>query len=220
MNKPRICVSIVEKDLEAIKEIEPEVDLFEVRIDLIGPDWPDLVHFLNKPWIACNRSPEEGGRGSTDQDKRISELMWAAESGASIIDIEHRTKGLAETVKLIKARAQCLISYHDVTGTPAYNTLVGIVESQIKAGADICKIVTTANSFQDNLTVLKLINRFPEARMVAFAMGETGRISRVLSPLAGGYFTFACIEQGKESSVGQIPVKELKEIYGYLRDAE
>jgi 3-dehydroquinate dehydratase type I len=220
MNRPRICVSIVDKDLEAIKEIEPDVDMFEVRIDLIGPEWPDLVHFLDKPWIACNRSPDEGGRGNPDQVKRIAELMWAAEAGASIIDIEHRTKGLPETVRLIKARAQCLISYHDIMGTPSFNTLVGIVESQIRAGADICKIVTSATSFEDNLTILKLISRFPEVKMVAMAMGEEGRLTRVLSPLAGGYFTYACMAPGKESSAGQIPIKEMKEIYGYLRNAK
>ncbi len=94
--------------------------------------------------------------------------------------------------------------------------LVGIAESQIQGGADICKIVTTAQSFEDNLTILKLIRKFPEAKMVAFAMGEAGRISRILSPLAGGYFTYACMAQGKESAAGQIPVRELNELYGYL----
>ena len=68
-------------------------------------------------------------------------------------------------------------------GTPAYETLIGIVESQIKAGADICKIVTTARSFEDNLNIIKLIAKFPEAKMVAFAMGDEGRISRIFLPL-------------------------------------
>ena len=40
MKKPRICVTIVDNNLEAIKEIEPEIDLFEVRS---GPDRPKLA---------------------------------------------------------------------------------------------------------------------------------------------------------------------------------
>jgi 3-dehydroquinate dehydratase I len=217
MKKPRICTSIIEKDLEAVKEIEPEVDLFEVRLDLLGPDWTELVKYLKKPWIACNRSPAEGGQGNPDDVKRVEELLWAAKAGASIIDIEYNTKNLGDIVALIKARAQCLISFHDMIETPAYDTLVEITRSQIRAGADICKIVTTANEVEDNLAVLKLVSRFPDVKMVAFAMGEAGRLSRVLSPLAGADFTYACIASGKESAAGQIPVRELKAIYSYLQ---
>ncbi len=123
MKKPRICVTIVENNLEAIKEIEPLIDLFEVRLDLVGPDWPELVKFIKKPWIACNRSPEEGGKGNPNEVSRVEELLWAAEAGACIVDIEYRTKNLADIVPLIKPKAQCLISFHDMVGTPSYDTL-------------------------------------------------------------------------------------------------
>jgi len=220
MKKPRICATITENNLETIKKAERHLSLFEVRLDLVGLHWPELVKLLQKPWIACNRSPEEGGRGQADESRRVEELLWAAEAGACIVDIEQRTRDLAGIVPLIKARAKCLISFHDVSGTPSYETLIGIAESQIKAGADICKIVTTALKFEDNLTVLKLVRKFARVQMVAFAMGEEGRISRILSPIVGGYFTYACIEQGKESAAGQIPVKELEEIYQYIRDGK
>jgi 3-dehydroquinate dehydratase I len=217
MKKPQICASIIDRDLEAVKEIEWLVDLFEVRMDLIGPDWPEMVKYIKKPWIACNRSEEEGGAAGPDEVKRIDELVWAAEAGACYVDIEYRTKNLADILPLIKARSECLISYHDVVGTPSYDTLVNLVESQLKAGADICKVVTTAQSFEDNLTVLKLISRFPEAKIVSFAMGEAGTLSRVLCPLVGGYFTFGCVASGKEAASGQITVRELHETYGYLK---
>jgi 3-dehydroquinate dehydratase-1 len=217
MKKPRICVTLVENNLEALKEIEPLVDLIELRLDLIGPEWTQLAKFIKKPWIACNRSPDEGGQGDANEVSRIEELIWAAEAGACIVDVEYRTKNLGEVIALIKSKAQSLISFHDVVGTPSYDTLIGIAEGQLKAGADICKIVTTAQRFEDNLAVLKLIRKFPETKMVAFAMAEAGRISRILSPLAGGYFTYACIETGKESAAGQVPIKELLEIYKYIR---
>ena len=37
MRKPKICAVIVDKDLRAVKEVEPLVDLFEVRIEGAGP---------------------------------------------------------------------------------------------------------------------------------------------------------------------------------------
>jgi 3-dehydroquinate dehydratase type I len=220
MPKPRICTTVVRNNLAAIQEIESQVDFFEMRLDLIGPDWPELIKFIQKPWIACNRSPEEGGQGHSDEVSRVAELLWAAEAGACIADIEYTTKNLAEIVTLIKAKTQCLISFHDMEGTPSYEKLVGIAESQLKAGADICKIVTMAGCFEDNFPVLKLIRKFPEVKMVAFAMGEAGRISRILSPLIGGYFTYASVAQGMEAAAGQIPVKELNELYGWLTNAQ
>jgi 3-dehydroquinate dehydratase I len=217
MKNPRICVTIVDSDLESISEIEEKVDLFELRLDLIGPEWSAVARYLKKPWIACNRSPEEGGKGETNDIKRVEELLWAAEIGASIVDIEYRTTNIADFVPLIKARSKCLISFHDTFGTPSYSSLISIVESQIKAGADICKVVTTANKFEDNLTILKLIRKFPEEKIIAFSMGEPGRISRILSPLAGGYFTYACIRKGRESASGQIPLDEMNQFFKYLR---
>ena len=105
------------------------------------------------------------------------------------------------------------MSSHYLTGTPTLSDLTGIVERQIDAGADICKVITTASQFQDNLTVLQLIAAFPQSKIVSFAMGPLGSVSRILCPLIGGYFTYASIEEGKESASGQITVMDLRKIY-------
>ena len=104
MKRPRICAVIVNKDLEAIREVEPLVELFEVRIDFIGDGWQELVRQLNKPWIACNRSADEGGKWRGSEAKRVEELLKAIELGADIIDIELGTKNLPETIQLIKKK--------------------------------------------------------------------------------------------------------------------
>ena len=216
MNKPRICATITNNDLKAVKEAEPLVDLLEVRIDLIGDDWQDIVRQLEKPWIACNRSADEGGQWQGSEARRIEKLLQAIELGAETIDIELRTNNLKNIINLIKKQTKCLVSFHDLEKTPPFDTMKQIVEEQSKAGADICKMVTTAQDFEDNLAVLRLISEFPAARMVSFAMGPLGIISRVLSPLVGGEFTYASIEKGKESAPGQITVGDLKKIYGML----
>ena len=213
MNKPRICAVIVNNDLEAVKGVEPFIELLEVRIDLIGDGWQEWVRQINKPWIACNRSADEGGRWDGDEARRIEKLLQAIELGASIVDIELGTKNLERIIPMIKKRAKCLLSVHNLERTPPLDEMKGIIQRQLKAGADVCKIVTTAQGFEDNLTVLKLISEFPEARLISFAMGPLGYLSRVLCPLVGGEFTYASIEKGKESAQGQITVRDLLKIY-------
>ncbi len=213
MRKPRICASIVNRDLAVIREVEPLVELFEVRIDLIGDGWQEVARQLEKPWIACNRMAQEGGSWQDSEARRKEELLKAIQLGADIVDIELATTNLERVVSLIKKRAKCLLSFHELEKTPALDSLKKIVKKQLAAGADICKVVTTAQKFEDNITILKLISEFPEARIVAFAMGPLGLPSRILSPLVGGDFTYSAIEKGGESAPGQIQVAELKKLY-------
>ncbi len=213
MKKPRICAVIVNNDPKPVKEVEPLVDLFEVRIDLIGDGWPELVKTLKKPWIATNRTIDEGGKWAGNEARRIEGLLQAIELGANMVDVEFRTKNLQNIVPLVKKRVKCILSFHDLEKTPPLGEMKDIVKRQLKSGADICKIVTTAREFNDNLAVLQLISEFHENKIVAFAMGQPGQISRVLSPLAGSDFTYASIETGKESAQGQIPVRDMIRIY-------
>jgi len=212
----RICAVIVDKDIRAIKEAEPLADLFEVRIDLIGDGWRELARQLKKPWIACNRRLDEGGKWQQSEAKRIDELEKAVQLGADTIDIELRAKGLEQFIRQFKGKAKFLISFHELRGTPPLEEMKKLVRRQLALGADICKVVPTAQRLEDNLTVLQLIKEFPEVKIVAVAMGSLGLVSRVLCPLAGGYFTYASVTEGKESAPGQITVANLKRIYEML----
>ena len=216
MKRPKICAVLVTQDLEAIKATEPLVELFEVRIDLIGDGWQQVARQLKKPWIACNRRAAEGGSWRGNEAGRIEELVKATELGASTVDIELETDNLTEAITVIKKKAKCLLSYHEMEKTPSLNKLKGIVNRQLKAGADICKVVATAQNFKDNLTVLKLIADFPQTKIVSFAMGPLGLASRILCPLMGGEFTYASTEQGNESAPGQITASNLRIIYDMM----
>ncbi|MBC8477367.1 MAG: type I 3-dehydroquinate dehydratase [Dehalococcoidia bacterium] len=213
----KICASIVNDDLEAVRRVEPLVDLYEVRIDLIGSEWREVAGQLKKPWIACNRKSDEGGTWRGGEEARIAELLNALELGAEIIDVELSTEGLGDVVSRIKKRAECLISYHDVAKTPSIDVIKGLARKQLAAGADICKVVTTAQQFEDNVSALRLIREFPEERIISFAMGPLGLVSRILCPLVGGEFIYAAIETGKEAASGQLTVSDLREIYQMVK---
>jgi len=218
-DRPRICAAVVSNDLAAVRKAGELADLIELRLDLVGPGWREMVEHLKKPWIACNRRAGEGGGWRGDEDGRIRELLEAVAAGAAIADIELATPGVENVIKEIKGQARCLLSYHNVKETPPPGELRDMIKRQLDLGADICKVVTTARSLADNIAVLRLIKAFPRARVVAFAMGEAGQISRVLAPLLGGYFTYASIEAGRESASGQLPIGDLREIYRMLDDA-
>ena len=91
------------------------------------------------------------------------------------------------------------------------------MQSQAEAGADICKLVTTANDVTDNIQCMLLTQRMCKIwTIVCFAMGKKGLLSRVLSPLFGAYFTYASLEGGMETASGQISITELKDLYAKL----
>jgi 3-dehydroquinate dehydratase-1 len=212
---PKICVPIV-SDSQTISSIEPLVDFYEVRIDLIGKDWRKVIPQLKKPWIACNRRVEEGGQWQENENKRLKELLSALEIGAGFIDIELGTPDIGKVVQEVKGHAELIVSSHYFTDTPPIDRLHQVVLNELEAGADICKVVTTARDLKDNAVVLELIRIFPGVKIIAFAMGVAGQISRLLSPLAGGYFTWASSEEGRESAGGQMPVEYIRKIYRML----
>ena len=223
VSSPRICIPIVSLSHPGIpayasagNPAESLADLFEVRIDLIGAKWRDVIPALDKPWIACNRRLQEGGKWTGTEENRIIELLSALDLGASFIDIELGSSGLGKIVEKIKGRAQIIVSYHNLQETPPVDRLRQIVINELAAGADICKVVTTARSARDNVAVLELIVLFPEAKIISFAMGAAGQISRVLSPLAGGYLTWAASLEGSESAPGQMTIEDVRKIYRML----
>jgi len=211
-----ICLSLIENDPEALTLAVPLADWLELRLDLIGDNWPELASKVEKPWIACDRRPEEGGKGESDPLARQETLRRALEAGADIIDVELKTPHVKDFVSSLRGRAPCLISHHDFSGTPSFSSLCDIVEHEISAGAHICKVVTLARNLEDNLTLLKLVRRYAEQKIIAFGMGEAGQLSRVLSPLAGAYLTYASAKPGKEAASGQMTIRELRQIYENL----
>jgi len=183
---------------------------------MIGPGWREVTRNLRKPWLACNRRSEEGGSWQGSEQERIEELFEAVKTGAGIVDIELSTPEIGEVVKELKGRVEVIVSYHNLRETPSLDILQEIVDDQLAAGADICKVVTAAKTVSDNLVTMQLIERNRDTRLISFTMGDNGQISRILCPLAGGYFTYASLEKGSESAPGQISVSELVQIYKFL----
>ena len=217
MKKNKICAVVTGDDRAGIEKAGKTADIFEVRIDLIGSTWPEVVRGLTRPWIGTNRSASQHGKWMGSEEGRTAELVKALELGAWMVDIELDSPGLQVILKQAGRGTKCLISYHDWEGTPPIGKLKEIVNSGLSSGAYACKVVTTAGKFEDNITLLQLIRMFPAARLVAFAMGAEGVLSRVMAPLAGAYFTYASIDDQSASAPGQVTVHAMREIYGLIK---
>lgn len=214
MPPPEICACITSvTDLSLAVDAREQVALYEVRIDLIGEDWPNVVAELPRPWIACNRMASQGGSCSCGEDARLDVLHRAVALGASMVDVELAAPDVGRFIREVNQRVRVIVSHHDFERTCEEDALSGLVLQQRAIGADICKVVTTAQRAADAVTVLRLVRRFRSQGIVAFAMGPLGTVSRVLAPLAGAAFTYASLTPGHESAPGQLTVGALRELY-------
>jgi 3-dehydroquinate dehydratase type I len=220
-----ICVCILANNIEnAIRKIRSveknNPDLIEIRLDYFN-DFNNMKNILKStkiPLIATNRSAGEGGSFKEDEGSRMKILLDAARSGFEYVDIELSTNDVAKIAKNLQSLgSNVIISHHDFNKTPSNNEIRKIYEEMLNIDADVCKIVTTANDYNDNLRLLSFLNEnFGKSKIVCFAMGDFGKISRIFSPIFGGFFTMASLEKGQETGPGQIEIVELEEIYNRL----
>ena len=214
----RICASILPKTIDdAIrlmnKAKEAKVNFIEIRLDDLARNskLEDLTTHIEIPLIATDRS-------NKNEVERQAILLNAAKSGFAYVDTDLSSPKLQNFVNQAKAiGTKCIVSFHDFGKTPSNLELNRILEREVSSGADVCKIVTTANKMEDNLTLLQFIQASPvRKKPVCFAMGQLGKTSRLLSPVFGSFFTFASLERGAETAPGQMTVQELRTAYELL----
>jgi 3-dehydroquinate dehydratase type I len=221
----RICVSILPTTAaEALRLIEKaedtHADIIEVRLDCFKDysELADVAAHGKTPKIATCKLQSCHGKFSGTETEQQQLLLSAAKSGFEYVDVDLTHPKLNRTVKELKLLgAKPIVSFHDFAEMPSVSELNSIFEREIDSGADVCKIITTAKHIEDNLAILNFTSTVcNKAKLVCFAMGELGKVSRLLSPLFGGYFTFASLERGSETATGQMTVQEMKTAYDLL----
>ncbi len=216
-----ICVAVAaatnSEMLDAVQKGRHVADVVELRVDgLSEPQLSPLIAAARpKRVIVTNRSAREGGFFHGSEKDRIAVLYEAVSLGADYVDLEWQTPAPLRGEMLSRKRTtKVIFSYHDFTRTPTKRHLLHRLRAMREGGADIAKIVTMAQSPEDNLTVLSLLvqsqrEHFP---LIAFCMGETGKISRLATLALGGYMTYASLGDGKETAPGQISADTLRQI--------
>ena len=221
----RICVSILPKNnLEALSLIEraekAQANLIEVRLDCFeaSRNLSELVKSTKVPLIATNKLLIEKGFYAGTETERQQTLLNAAKNGFEYVDVNLSSPKHKETIEKLKLlSAKPIVSYHKFNGALSVCEMETVLEKEIAGGAIVCKIVTAAKKIEDNLAVLNFVSSMSsKAKLVCFCMGEQGKVSRLLSPMFGAFFTFASLEQGNETASGQMTVQEMRGIYNLL----
>lgn len=220
---PRVCVAVTGSDgselVQRAEAIARDNWFIEFRLDYArqpGPALQRIGRFLaDHPEITavgtCRRAAN-GGRFKGSVASQIEVLAKAAKAGCQLIDLEMQTaEGLKQAVyDKLRKQAAIILSYHDFRAT---KKLDEVFERMQKIPADIYKVVTTATSLSDNVTMMHFLERVSGQNVVGLCMGEQGIISRVLALRAGSLFTFASAAEGEETAPGQISARKLRDLY-------
>jgi 3-dehydroquinate dehydratase type I len=224
LSHPRICIPVVATDNDGAQQSLAQIQtlgyLAELRLDyLVRPDVPRLLSSPHGPLIVTNRLPEEGGRWHGDERDRRRLLEQAVKLGADYVDVEFNADpDWRRDILAGRGASKIILSWHDVKGDSSPYRLADTMVAMMELGADIIKIVVYAHKPADSLALLALIPAALERGqdIITFSMGATGKYSRVIAPLLGGYLTFAVLEAGQESAPGQLTVQELLSIWEIL----
>jgi len=222
----RICVPIIAKNVAdaqraAMRATRLGADLIEHRLDFIkglsAGKVDNLVSGRLYTTILTNRRKEEGGHFIGTDIDRMNLLTCALNlrgSRPEYIDIELDTPASFRDYSISATRfcgSKAIISTHFMDCTPDIDELMCRYDRSVDLKADIVKIVTFAQTPKDNETIYRLIEKTRGGiPLIALAMGEFGRETRIKSVRMGAFLTFASLESGKESAPGQIPLQEMR----------
>ena len=216
----KTCVTLVESSPAKLNRLLQSSlkrsDYIEIRFDFMEPNKiPIALNLIKKhlPRCICTLRPRsEGGKFSSNEKNRISILKLIAEYNPYLLDVEYNTIRKNKTLHqyLRKTKTNLLISWHDFAKTPNINFLKSMRKKMAKFSKNI-KIVTTAKSMKDTLGILSLYKFQSNTNLIAFAMGDYGRMSRILCTQLGSPYTYVSL--GKPVAPGQFSLDEIKSIF-------
>jgi 3-dehydroquinate dehydratase-1 len=216
----KTCVSIAENTPKKLKQTLAKAlkksDYAEIRFDFLNPDSvPEALHLIRKDSGRCVstlRPIREGGKFSGSEKNRISIIKLIAEYDPFLLDIEYNTLRKNRNLQryLKNTDTSLLVSWHNFKQTPTVPVLKKKLLEMKKFSSNI-KIVTMARSVNDGSRILSLYNNSKNVKLIAFSMGNFGKMSRLLCLLLGSPYTYVSL--GKPIASGQFSLDEVKSIF-------
>lgn len=224
LRMPRVCLAVTATDptslLDKAESLVRDNPFLELRLDYLPRPalaLPKIKSFLEMyPYavvVATCRRAVNGGKFRGSAASQLEILAKAATAGCQIVDVELQTASQTreENLQKLRARAALLLSYHDFKAT---RNLEATLDKMLAYPADFRKIVTTATTLADNVTVMKFLEKNSDTHsLVGLCMSEQGIISRILGVRAGSAFTFASASPGEETAPGQMTYQDLRSVY-------
>lgn len=210
-----ICTSLQHKTFDEIVSLleSGSIEMAEIRLDrctLTIEEIRELFSFSDVPLIATCRIGEMMRSISRREAEALSEemLIAAIEAGAKYADLEIEAPApMGKRIRRACSEYGTILirSSHDFMGTPPSATLRSIYDRCRAFGGEVAKIVVSASSKADCERVLDLYAYAGEgaSTLVAFAMGEAGRKSRLDCLSLGSPFTYASLSSSEATAPGQ-----------------
>ena len=207
-----ICVTLqnrsAEEILDLLENASPAIQMAEIRLDrcpLNEDEIETVFSSSDTPLIATCRV---AGDGNGTWEEAEAKLQAAIEAGAAFIDLElEAPKEIGKRLRRACSEygTRMIRSAHFFDGTPSFEDMRETADRCRKFGGEIIKIAVSASSEADVTRVLSLYNEYEEGRLVAFAMGEAGRSSRLECLRLGSPFTYAALTSEEAAAPGQWP---------------
>jgi len=221
---PKVCLALsgesAEDMLDTAESKVRDNPFLEFRLDYLKQPiaaLPKIRRFLETHHyataIATCRRVNNGGKFKGSLASQFDVLAKANAAGCQILDIELESaqKTKPETLSRLRSRAGLILSFHDFRAT---RNLEKTLEKMLKVPADFYKIVSTATTLSDNVTMMKFLQTESEKHaLIGLCMGEQGIISRVLSVRAGSVFTFGAASEDRKTAPGQVSAQQLRDVY-------
>jgi len=217
--KYKTCISIAEttpcKIKQTLKIALKKSDYVEVRFDFLKmAQIPETLEIIKKDLknIVCTLRPKtEGGKFIGNEKERIAILKLIAEYNPFLLDVEFNTlKRNSSLVRYLNStKTKLLVSWHDFKKTPSSAELKKKMNQMSRFSPNV-KIVSTAKSTDDSTRMLELYSKKGNNNLISFAMGDFGRISRILCLYLGSPYTYVSL--GKAIAPGQFSIDEVKKI--------
>jgi 3-dehydroquinate dehydratase type I len=187
-------------------------DLFELRLDHLPNLRESQLSKLRRPLIITARHPAEGGK-KLRSGRRNLLLKFLPQ--AKFVDVELRSLRELRAVwdEAGRLRVGRICSFHNFKRTPEPAVLHKKMLSARKAGADVFKIVTRAETLCDLLTLFEFLwSGLSSMRLCVMATGKFGPISRLFFREAGSSFIYAPLRHALYE--GQLTVRQLRGQHG------
>ncbi len=202
-----------EQLIREYRDASAECELVELRLDRVRDlDVRAVLSVAGKPRLATCRSRPQGGffAGSEEERRRILEA--AVEEGVEYVDLEFESDDMELLTRTGKSRP--ILSFHHTGGLPP--NLEEIFRRMAREpGHPILKLVPFADSCTDNLRIRALLReaRSEKASLIAFCMGEKGKISRILAHAWGSWAVYAPSRTDARTAPGQLLLSELVRVF-------
>ena len=238
--KPLLTVMVQAENPDRLSELIDKAsplgaEAFGMQFESMKPEFRNkstykkLFSYTDKPIYVTNYRC--GYNEGKSDDVLEEELLELADCGATLCDVmgdyfdkqpdevaidEYAIKKQMELIdKLHKKGAEVLMSSHVYKYIPAERVLEIALEHQ-RRGADIAKIVTGAETMQQQLENLKIINLLKEKLDIPFLFLSVGEC-RILRRISGeiGCCMYLCVQEYDDLATPKQPL--LKEVKG-IRD--